>query len=221
MKEPIKIMLIEDSSAFRRVISRTLGSEPGFELISQFGTAEIALRTLENAPSLAVPDLILLDLNLPGMSGLETLPWIQKYAPKTKVIILTQSNQEPDIIKAISKGADGYLLKSSTLDQLTAGILNVMNGGASLDPSITQFLVDEMQRTSSSAQNENPLTPREMEVLALICEGLQKKEIGARLQITARTVAAHVEKIYEKLEVKNAPSAVDKAYRLGLFSERG
>lgn len=218
MKDSIKITLIEDSTAFRKVITRTLGSEPGFELISQYGTAEIALRSLESASALLIPDLILLDLNLPGMGGLEALSWLKKYTPKTKVIILSQSNLEPDIIEAISQGAAGYLLKSSTLDQLTAGIKNVMNGGTSLDPTIAQFLVEKRHEERASGATQNPLSPREMEVLTLLSKGLQKKEIGERLRISPRTVAAHVEKVYEKLDVKNAPSAVDKAHRMRIFS---
>ena len=217
MKDPINIMLIEDSAAFRKVISRTLGNEPDISLTSEFGTAEIALRSLENASISATPDLVLLDLNLPGMSGLEALPWIQEYAPDTKVIILTQSNQEADIVTAIAQGASGYLLKSNTLDQLTEGIRSVMDGGASLDPTVAKFLIGKMKKLAPARPGGNPLSQREMEVLLLIGEGLQKKEVGDRLNISPRTVAAHVEKIYEKLNVKNAPSAVNKAHRLGIF----
>jgi two-component system nitrate/nitrite response regulator NarL len=217
MKDPINIMLVEDSAAFRKVISRTLGSEPGFTLISQFGTAEIALRSLKKAPDHATPDLVLLDLNLPEMSGLEALSWIREYVPNTKIIILTQSNQEADIVQAISQGASGYLLKSNSLDQLTAGIRNVMNGGASLDPTVAKFLTDKVKQDHSAASQENPLSPREIEVLLFISEGLQKKEIGDRLNISPRTVAAHVEKIYDKLKVHNAPSAVNKAHQLRIF----
>ncbi|BDS05857.1 DNA-binding response regulator [Oceaniferula spumae] len=221
MKNSINIMLIEDSPAFRKVIDRTLGNEPGIKLISQFGTAEIALRSLENASADNTPDLILLDLNLPGMSGLDALPWIHEYAPETKVIILTQSNQEADIVTAISKGASGYMLKSNTLDQLTDGIRNVMNGGASLDPTVAKFIIGKMRKDKPEASDANPLSQREMEVLGLISEGLQKKEVADRLDISPRTVAAHVEKIYEKLNVTNAPSAVHKAHHLGIFPSEG
>ncbi|MCP5536218.1 MAG: response regulator transcription factor [Akkermansiaceae bacterium] len=217
MNGPINIMLIEDNPAYRKVISRTLGCETDITLGSQFGTAEIALRFLQRARPHETPALVLLDLNLPGMSGLDALPWIQEYAPKAKVIILTQSNQEADIITAITLGADGYLLKSNTLDQLTHGIHNVMNGGASLDPTVAKFLVATLQKNTPTTIGKNPLSQREMEVLLLISQGLQKKEIGDRLDISHRTVAAHVEKIYEKLKVKNAPSAVNKAHQLGIF----
>lgn len=220
MKEQINIMLIEDSPAFRKVIDRTLGDEPDIALISQFGTAEIALRSLQDPSAPALPDLILLDLNLPGMSGLDAIPWITEYAPTAKILILTQSNQEADILQAISRGASGYLLKSNTLDQLTDGIRTVMNGGASLDPSVAQYLISNLQQKQKKppvGMDLPSLTQREMEVLLLISEGLQKKEVGDRLKISTRTVAAHVEKIYGKLCVQNAAAAVNRAHHLGLI----
>lgn len=219
MKPPIEIMLIEDSTAYRKVTARALDSEVDLNLTSQFGTAEIALRELKETPAHSQPDLVILDLNLPGMSGLEALPWIQNYSPDTKVIILTQSNREADIVTAISQGAAGYLLKSNTLDQLTEGIRNVMAGGASLDTSVAKFLINKMKDVSATPENK-ALSQREMEVMVLISEGLQKKEIGVLLKISTRTVAAHVERIYSKLNVKNSAAAVNKAHQSGIFSTK-
>ncbi len=219
MKPPIEIMLIEDSTAYRKVTARALDSEVDLNLTSQFGTAEIALRELKETPAHSQPDLVILDLNLPGMSGLEALPWIQNYSPDTKVIILTQSNREADIVTAISQGAAGYLLKSNTLDQLTEGIRNVMAGGASLDTSVAKFLINKMKDVSATPENK-ALSQREMEVMVLISEGLQKKEIGVLLKISTRTVAAHVERIYSKLNVKNSAAAVNKAHQAGIFSTK-
>lgn len=210
-------MLIEDSPAFRKVVDRTLGGEPDMTLISQFGTAEIALRSLQDTSTVDPPDLVLLDLNLPGMSGLDAILWIREYTPKTKIVILTQSNQEADILRAISHGASGYLLKSNTLDQLTEGIRTVMRGGASLDPSVAKFILNTVRKNVPATSEVNPLSQREMEVLILISEGLQKREVADRLKISTRTVAAHVEHIFEKLEVQNAPAAVNRAHHLGLF----
>ncbi|WPJ96245.1 response regulator transcription factor [Coraliomargarita algicola] len=216
MEKQIKLILIEDSPAYRNVIKRTLEGEPDITLIQQYGTAEIALRNLQDR-SHDAPDIILLDLNLPGMNGLDALHWINEYTPKTKTIILTQSNQEADILHAISKGAAGYLLKSNTLDQLTEGIRTVMNGGASLDPTVAKYIIGTMKKNTPSISHENPLSEREMEVLTLISEGLQKKEVAQQLRISPRTVAAHVEKIYEKLDVTNAPAAVNRAHERGFF----
>lgn len=213
----IHIVLIEDSPAYRSVIANTLGSEPDITPFHQFGTAEIALRHLQGEAESDAPDIILLDLSLPGMSGMEALPWIRKYMPKTKIIILTESDKEADIAYAIAHGASGYLLKSNTLDQVIDGIRTVMNGGASLDPSVAKIIISTLHKYHPVESKDSILSQREMAVLCLISEGLQKKEVAKHLKISTRTVAAHVEKIYQKLHVKNAPAAVSKAYQLGLF----
>jgi DNA-binding NarL/FixJ family response regulator len=211
-------MLVEDHPGYREVITRALAREAEFELISQFGTAEIALRSLQNAPAEKVPDLILLDLNLPGMSGLEALPKFMKCSPGVKIIILTQSDRKQDVLTAISQGASGYLLKAATVQQIKEGIHTVMSGGASLDPGMARHILDAMTSIPPPADHSRVITERELEVLTLLGEGLVKKEIADRLGISVTTVVDHVRRIYEKLEVQNAPSAIHKAHRLGLFT---
>src|SRR6056297_678314 len=107
----IRLMLIEDSEDYRNSIVRVLGRKPGMEVISQYGTAEIALQNLEEWTEDDLPDIILLDLNLPGMSGLDAIPLIRQQAADVKIIILTQSDKEADVLRAIRLGASGYLLK--------------------------------------------------------------------------------------------------------------
>ena len=123
-----------------------------------------------------------------------------------------------DVVRAISRGAAGYLLKSSTLDQITEGIRTVMGGGAPLDAGVARFILNTLQTKLPQKEIDNILTERELEILTLLGEGLVKKEIADRLQISYTTVDTHVGHIYDKLEVRNAPSAVNKAHRLGLFS---
>jgi two-component system nitrate/nitrite response regulator NarL len=217
MKNKIRVMLVEDHPGYREVITRALKSEEQIELISQFGTAEIALRSLQDMSTRNVPDLILLDLNLPGLSGLEALPYFKQSIPDIEIIILTQSDKEADILNAISLGAKGYLLKSSTANQIRDGIKTVMNGGASLDPAVANFILNTMSDRPRKATLEKELSEREMEVLSRLGEGLVKKEIASKLGISITTVADHVRHIYEKLEVQNAPAAIHRAHRLGLF----
>ncbi|WP_372795802.1 response regulator [Pontiella sp.] len=217
MKKQIKVMLVEDHAGYREVITRALKNEEQIELISQFGTAEIALRSLQDMSTRKEPDLILLDLNLPGLSGLEALPFFRQSIPDTEIIILTQSDKEADILNAISQGAKGYLLKSSTAAQIRDGIKTVMNGGASLDPAVANFILKMMSNLPQKSTLQKNLSEREMEVLSLLGEGLVKKEIASELGISVTTVADHVRKIYEKLEVQNAPAAINRAHRLGLF----
>jgi DNA-binding NarL/FixJ family response regulator len=217
MKAKIKVMLVEDHAGYREVITRALKKEEKIELISLFGTAEIALRSLQDMTTRKVPDLILLDLNLPGMSGLEALPFIRQTMPDAKIIILTQSDKEADIMTAISQGANGYLLKSSTANAIREAIQTVMNGGASLDPTVANFILNTISDQPQKIPLEKELSKREMEVLSLLGEGLVKKEIASNLGISVTTVADHVRHIYEKLEVPNAPAAINRAHHLGLF----
>ena len=212
-------MLVEDSRDYREVIELALTRDPGMELISQFGTAEIALRGIQNADTSELPDLLLLDLQLPGMGGLDSLPWFKKYMPDVPVMVLTQSEAEADVMKAIKSGAAGYLLKSSTVEQLKDAIRMVANGGASLDPGIAKYVLETFTGKEQGVGEETGiLTAREMEVLSLVAEGFAKKQICEKLGISYNTVDIHVRHIYEKLEVQSGPAAVGKAYRTGLFS---
>jgi DNA-binding NarL/FixJ family response regulator len=218
MDRKIRIMLVEDHASYRAAIIAILEQTENMEVHSQFGTAEIALRSLQPPTTDPLPDVILLDLNLPGMSGLETIPWIRKYAPDVQIIILTRSDNTADVQCAISEGADGYLLKSATLKEITEGIETVAEGGASLDPDVARYILNTLRRKSTQPQPQKALSTREMEILELLGEGLLKKEIADRLQITPPSVATYVRRIYEKLEVQNAASAINKAYRSGILS---
>ncbi|HAY99753.1 MAG TPA: DNA-binding response regulator [Opitutae bacterium] len=217
MNKHIRIMLVEDHVGYQDTIAIALEQHDHMELDNEFGTAEIALRALQNTAHPKQPDVILLDLNLPGMSGLEALPWIKQYAPNSEVIILTQSDNAADVTRAISEGAAGYLLKSATFTEITEGIETVMEGGATLDPEVARFIINTLRSRPKPTPPEKTLSEREMEVLELIGQGLAKKEIAHQLKISVTTVAYHVQHVYEKLEVPNAPAAVDRAHRLGLF----
>jgi DNA-binding NarL/FixJ family response regulator len=217
MNDPVKIMLVEDNPEFRKVIRLALSREADIELASEFGTAEIALRSLRDGSVPDSPDVILLDLRLPGMGGLDALPHFTSAAPHAKVIVLTQSDCESDVLRAIALGAAGYLLKSSTVPQIKQGIRTVINGGATLDPGVARFLLKSLQARLPTAKAEGLLSDRELEILVLLGEGLVKKEIADRLGITYPTVDSHVQRIYEKLQVHNAPAAINIAHRLGIF----
>ena len=164
-----------------------------------------------------MPDVILLDLNLPGMGGLEALEQIPKVAPDAKIIILTQSDQEDDVLNAIMLGASGYLLKSSTVGQIVEGIKLVKQGGASLDSRIARFVIDSLKTKLPHHELEQMLSEREIQVLELLADGLVKKQIALKLGIGVTTVVRHVAHIYDKLEASNAPSAISKGFKLGIL----
>ncbi|MCH6258617.1 response regulator transcription factor [Puniceicoccaceae bacterium K14] len=213
----IRVMLVEDHAGYREAISLALKRTNDIELTSQFGTAEIALRELQGRSIGRQPDIVLLDLSLPGMSGLEAIPWIKQYSPKSNIMILSQSDAESDILKAISLGATGYFLKSATVKQITDGIQTVMSGGASLDPKLAKFIFETLKSQKPQTAPSKSLSNRELEILTLLGDGLIKKEIAERLNISITTVAYHVKHIYEKLDVINAPAAVSQGYKTGIL----
>jgi DNA-binding NarL/FixJ family response regulator len=218
MKTPIRIMIVEDHPQYREAIELALADEPDIELVSKFGAAEVALRNLQDQSTRKEVNIVLLDLNLPGMSGLDAIPWFKKYAPNAQVIVLTQSDSKADILRAIQSGAAGYLLKSAPIEEITQGIRTVNKGGASLDADVARLIIQEMQTPQYQTETSTELTPREMEIITLLSEGLVKKEIANQLKISAHTVAEHVKRIYVKLNVQNAPAAVAQAYKTGIFS---
>lgn len=209
-------MLIEDSQQYTEAIRMALEEEPDLDLNVCFGTMEIALRSL-NRKTVPDPDVILLDLRLPGRGGLEAVEDLLKLLPEVKIIILTQSDEEEDVLKAITLGASGYLLKSSRVSEITSGIRAVVSGGASLDTNIAKFVIKSLKSYLPTKELERALSERELEILTLLGEGLVKKEIAERLSIGYTTVDTHVRHVYTKLHVRNAPEAIGKAYCLGLL----
>ncbi|MDA7891235.1 MAG: response regulator transcription factor [Akkermansiaceae bacterium] len=217
MNEKIKLMLVEDSHEYRHVIQFAFQDDQEIELVDIFGTAELALRSLGNPSSRTVPDVILLDLNLPGISGLDALPELSKLTPESKILILTQSESEADVLSAIRSGASGYLLKSSSVQELRSGIQTVMDGGASVDPRMALYLLNSFKREPVTLDKDITLSERELEILSLISEGLARKEIAEKLEISPKTVANHIAHIFEKLNVPNSPAAINKAHRMGIL----
>jgi DNA-binding NarL/FixJ family response regulator len=217
MNRKIRIMMVEDHPEYREIVELALGNEPDMELTSQFGTAERALRSLRDLEEHEKPDIILLDLHLPGMNGLEAVNHFNLEIPRSKIIILTQSDRQENVLKAIMLGASGYLLKSSTVRQLTEGIRTVIEGGASLDAKLAKFVLNTLKTKLPPSEIEHLLSKRELEVLNMLAEGCVKKEIAERLHISLTTVVSHVGHIYEKLNAPNAPAAIAKAFQLGLL----
>ncbi|MEI8036952.1 MAG: response regulator transcription factor [Verrucomicrobiota bacterium] len=217
MTDPIRIMLVEDHPEYREIVNLALGREPDIELTSQFGTAERALQSMQDLDGSHHPDVILLDLNLPGISGLEAIPQFLATLPDVKIIILTQSDREADILQAIMLGASGYFLKSTRVREVTDGIRTVMAGGASLDAQVAKFVLHTLKSNLPKRDLEQLLTEREMEILTQLAAGQVKKEIAERFGISINTVVTHVSHIYEKLNVKNAPAAIAKAFQMGIL----
>lgn len=217
MNSEIRITLIEDNVDYRSALKMALEHSPGIRLVSEFGTSEIAIRSLDQASGEEIPDLVLLDLRLPGTDGLDAISLIMECVPNAKILILTQSNQEEDVLRGISLGASGYLLKTATVDEITDGIRTVMNGGAALESGVAKFILESLQTRLPSKSNDRFLSQRELEILKLVAKGMVKKEIAKQLQIGYSTVDTHVGRIYAKLNVSNAPAAVNKAHKMRIL----
>ncbi|MFG0289440.1 MAG: response regulator [Rhodopirellula sp. JB044] len=219
MQSVTRVMLVEDHPEYREVIQLALEDEPGIELTDQVGSSERAISVLQHREQSALPDIVLLDLNLPGISGLDVLPKLREILPDGKVIVLTQSGNEADVLMAIQLGASGYLLKSSTVTQIVDAIRTVAAGGATHDSGVAKFVLSRLQALTQSQPDEilKALSQRELEILKLLGEGFVKKEVARQLDISVSSVATYIRRIYEKLDVQNAPAAVSKAYRLGIF----
>ncbi len=213
---PLDIVLIEDNHNYRKALREALADCDDFTISGDYGNGERALKQLASlsAPS---PDIVLLDLELPGMGGLDAIPRLLGQLPETRIIVLTRSEDKAKVVAAISRGASGYLLKSSSFEKIEQSIRDVGAGGASLDPQVANYILRAFQSVRPGQKGGNGLSRRQLEVLELLAEGLLKKEIADRLDLSYHTVVMHVRHIYDKLQVQNVSAAVAKAIKRGII----
>ncbi|MBP7240131.1 MAG: response regulator transcription factor [Saprospiraceae bacterium] len=205
-----KVVIYEDNQVFRESLIRLLTANPSFEVAGDFqncNDVEAEIKVLH-------PDVVLMDIQMPGVNGLKGLDIIRSFSSEVKVIMLTVFEDNQHIFEAICRGANGYLLKHSTPPQLFGAIDEVLKGGAPLTPSIaSRVLMLLSGKKIAAASNEYQLTPREKEILESLVDGNSYKMIGASLQISTETVKTHIKKIYEKLHVNSQTEAVSKAMK--------
>ena len=197
MGEPIKVLLVEDSRSFSRVVELALNEDEMIEGVVSFGSAEAALRSLpEMRPKAG--DVIILDISLPGMSGLEAIPHFQDEIAEVPILILSQSNQEAVVVEALSLGASGYLLKSSTSEEIRNAVRKVSQGGAVFDLGVSKFVIEALRKQPRQEEKGLHLSERELETLVLMAEGLSRKEIAEKFGVSVSTVVTHINRIYRK-----------------------
>lgn len=206
------LWIIEDHTAFRRTLVRVLNAEEGMQCTRDFDSCEKALAALSRPES---PDLILLDVGLPGMSGIEGIRIIKERSPKTLVVILTVFEDDDKVFQAVCSGAAGYLLKTSSAADITQAVRDALAGGSPMNPRIARRVL-EMFSKLAPKQGDYGLSDREKEILQLMVTGLIKKEIADRLTLSVHTVDTYLRRIYEKLEVNTRTGAVAKALKEGL-----
>ena len=206
------LWIVEDHAAFRRTLVRVLNAETDLQCSRYFDSCEKLLAALAKPD---VPDLILLDVGLPGMSGLEGIRLIKERAPKALVVILTVFEDDDKVFQAICAGAAGYLLKTSSGADITQAVRDALAGGSPMNPRIARRVL-EMFSKLAPKQNDYGLSEREKEILQLMTTGLIKKEIADKLTLSVHTVDTYLRRIYEKLEVNTRTGAVAKALKEGL-----
>jgi two-component system NarL family response regulator len=200
----INIMLVDDHPAFRKGMAALIESEADFRVIAQTGDGSKALEIYRQHK----PDVVLMDLRLPGMGGVEAIIAIRKDFPDARVIVLTTFDMDEDIFRAIQSGAKSYLLKDTPEDELAATIRAVHAGKQVLPRKVAELLAERQQRAD--------LSGREVEALQLLIKGRSNKEIGAALFITEDTVKAHLKTLFNKLHVKDRTEAAISAIRHGI-----
>ena len=204
----ISLAIVEDLAEVREGLKQFISLNPEFTILGTFQTAEEAMHKL---PQLN-PDIVIMDINLPGMSGIECIRQVKKKIPRTQFMMFTVYENDEKVFEALKAGASGYLLKNTGLLQLIEALKELHNGGSPMSANIARKLVNLFQDEHVDAEPASGLSKRENEILQLLSKGLLYKEIADQLGISVGTVRQHIHKIYEKLHVQNRTEALNKAF---------
>src|SRR6516162_7901725 len=202
----ITVSIVDDEKGLRQSIMTFLNGSPGFKCISVYSNAESALKGLPGEK----PDVVLMDINLGGMNGIECVERLKADAPAMQVLMLTVYEDTDQIFKALAAGAAGYLLKRSSPTKLLQAIREVQAGGSPMSSSIARKVVASFQKSKQSGEKEVHLSPREEAVLNCLAKGLTYKQIADQLEISIDTIRTYLRRIYEKLHVQSRTEAVAK-----------
>jgi DNA-binding NarL/FixJ family response regulator len=213
------VLIVDDAELFREALKAAFTQE-GFNVVAVAADAMAGIDLAREHE----PDLVMLDLLMPGMSGLEVVATILKASPRSRVVLLTASESAEDLLSAVKAGASGYLTKDTQLPRLASAMRDVLDGGAAVSPAmggkLFSALRDLLRHNGATALRQPELTGREIEILGLVGEGKTSKEIADELFISENTVRNHVRNILDKLGMKSRFEAVNWAYREGLIDIR-
>ena len=205
----ISVSIVEDNDKLRATLARVLNRAEGFRCLSQYANAEDALKDLPRVR----PDVVLMDINLPGMNGVQCVRQLKALLPEIQVMMLTVYEDTENIFNALTAGASGYMLKRTSSKELLEAIQDVQRGGSPMTMHIARKVVQSFQHTAATAQTTENLSEREQQVLDLLSQGLMYKEIAEKLGISYETVHTYIRRIYEKLQVRTRTEAVAKFLR--------
>jgi NarL family two-component system response regulator LiaR len=214
MSQTIRILIVDDHTIVRKGIRALLGEIPDIEVVGEAADGQEAIVQADRLR----PDVILMDLAMPRMDGIEATRQIKARQPESRILVMTSFATDEKVLPAIKAGARGYLLKESAPEDLVQGIRQMQRGESSLHPVIARKVLQEISDTSDRPPTPEPLTEREVEVLLLVAQGLSNQEIAEKLNITAATVRTHVSNIMGKLYLANRVQAALYALREGLVS---
>jgi len=213
--KPIRVLLADDHTLVRAGIRGLLTNLPGVEVVGEAGEGHEALRLAEELQ----PDIVLLDIGMPGLNGLEVAARLTRAAPTIRVVILSMHISEEYVLQALRAGAAGYLLKGSAVAELELAISAVVRGDSYLSPAVSKRVVDDyVSRTSGAPDPLAALTPRQREILQLVAEGHTSKEIAQCLGVSYRTVETHRNQLMKRLGVSDLAGLVRFAVRVGLVA---
>jgi DNA-binding NarL/FixJ family response regulator len=203
---PITVSIVEDNEQVRTTLARVINRAEGFRCISQHANAEAALEALPGER----PEVVLMDINLPGINGVECVRRLKQTVPAIQVMMLTVYEDTENIFNALAAGANGYLLKRTSSAELLAAIREVQRGGSPMTTHIARKVVQSFQKPAATSATAEGLSPREQEVLDSLAKGFLYKEIAEKLGISYETVHTYIRRIYEKLQVRTRTEAVAK-----------
>ena len=206
----ITVSIVEDDAQTRKILAGWISRSPGFRLVGEWGDAESSLASLNDKK----PNVVLMDINLPGMSGVEAVKKLKPGLPATQFVMLTVYEDSDHIYNALAAGATGYLLKQTPRQELLNALEEVHRGGSPMTSNIARMVVQSFRQIPAVTDSED-LSPREQEVLDLLARGYLYKEIAERLNISVPTVNTYVRRMYEKLHVRSRAQAVAKYAHLG------
>jgi DNA-binding NarL/FixJ family response regulator len=204
----ISIAIVEDLDEVRDGLKNFISLSTDFIVIGTFKTGEEAVA---NLPTIT-PDIVIMDINLPGMNGIECIRQVKGKSPKTQFMMFTVYENDEKVFEALKAGASGYLLKNTGLLQMVESLKELYEGGSPMSANIARKLVNLFRDTGKESVSVDILSNRENEILQLLSKGLLYKEIAEQLQITTNTVRQHIHNIYEKLHVQNRTEAINKAF---------
>jgi DNA-binding NarL/FixJ family response regulator len=200
----IRVAIVEDNDSIRESLALILDGSPGLQCCGAWRTAEAALENLPRKPA----DVVLMDINLPGQSGIECVRRLKSVLPKLQIIMLTIEDDSRKVFESLKAGASGYLLKNLPPAQILEAVEEVHRGGSPMSSQIARLLVQQFQQSGRRNDEMAHLTPREEEVLSLAVKGYRSKEIADALSLSTQTVQTHFRNLYEKLHVRSRVEAV-------------